>query len=117
MSNKLEQYDVSPKELRNIQERAKIRADFRKEFVKQFTNPHRHGEGGYLFDPALQRWQSLKAQQYYYFKPTSKTIFWPILVVSTCFGYGHWMKLRRAKREAAYRQGLVSYRDREFKFI
>jgi hypothetical protein len=46
--NKIEQYDVSPRELRNIEERAKIRADYRKEFVKQFTNPHRHGEGGYL---------------------------------------------------------------------
>lgn len=53
MSNKLEQYDVSARELRNIEERAKIRSQFRQEFVKQFTNPHRHGEGGYIVSTAL----------------------------------------------------------------
>jgi hypothetical protein len=65
----------------------------------------------------MQRWQSLKAQQWYYFKPTPKTFVWPFIVVTTCFGFGHFLKIRRERREAIYRQGLVSYRDRDFKFL
>lgn len=42
------QFDVTPKEKRMVEERAKIRTEFRNEFVKQITNPHRHGHGGFL---------------------------------------------------------------------
>jgi hypothetical protein len=41
------QYDISARERRNIEERARIRAELRKEFYKQITNPHRT-ESGYL---------------------------------------------------------------------
>jgi len=115
--NKLEQYDAAPRDLRNIEERRKLRTEFRKEFIKQFTNPHRHGEGGYLFDPQLQRWQSMRAQHWYYFKPTPKTLWVPAIAVFLCAAYGHLLAVRHEKREKSYRQGLVSYKDREWKFI
>ena len=44
------QFDVTAKERRMIEDRARLRAELRKEFVKQVTNPHRlsGSEGGYL---------------------------------------------------------------------
>ncbi|ODM90468.1 NADH dehydrogenase [ubiquinone] 1 beta subcomplex subunit 4 [Orchesella cincta] len=110
------QYDASPKEQRLVEDRARLRAEFRKEYVKQITNPHRHGHGGYLFDPALQRWQSMRAQQYYYFKPNVKTGLWSAFIVFTCFAYGKLFGITRAAKEKEFRTGMVSYADREFKF-
>lgn len=43
-----QQFDVTPHEKRLVEDRARLRASFRKEYVKQVTNPHRHGHGGYL---------------------------------------------------------------------
>ena len=44
------QYDVSAKGKRLVEEYAKRRAVLREEYIKQITNPHRHGtgEGGIL---------------------------------------------------------------------
>lgn len=69
------------------------------------------------FDPQMQRWQSMKSQQWYYFKPNAKTGLVTGFVLLSCLGYGHWFKVRRDAREKLYREGKVSYRDREFKFV
>jgi hypothetical protein len=44
------QCDVSPAEKRSVEAYAKRRAALREEYIKQITNPHRHGtgEGGTL---------------------------------------------------------------------
>ncbi|GFG33744.1 hypothetical protein Cfor_05104 [Coptotermes formosanus] len=44
------QYDVSAKEKRLVETYAKRRLALREEYIKQITNPHRHGagEGGIL---------------------------------------------------------------------
>jgi hypothetical protein len=44
------QYDVSPATKRSVEAYAKRRAALREEYIKQITNPHRHGtgEGGTL---------------------------------------------------------------------
>lgn len=44
------QYDVPAKDKRLVEEYAKRRAILRDEYIKQITNPHRHGtgEGGTL---------------------------------------------------------------------
>ena len=44
-----DQYDVSPQERRNIEDRARLRKELRREFLKLYENPHRMatGEGGY----------------------------------------------------------------------
>ena len=44
------QYDVLAKDKRLVQEYAKRRTVLREEYIKQITNPHRHGtgEGGIL---------------------------------------------------------------------
>jgi hypothetical protein len=44
------QYDVPTKDKRLVEEYSKRRAVLREEYIKQITNPHRHGtgEGGTL---------------------------------------------------------------------
>jgi NADH dehydrogenase (ubiquinone) 1 beta subcomplex subunit 4 len=65
----------------------------------------------------MQRWQSMKAQQWYYFKPTPQTLYIPMLVLGSVAIYAYAFYSRRTAREKNYRAGNVSYRDRKFKFI
>ncbi|KAJ9573762.1 hypothetical protein L9F63_008845, partial [Diploptera punctata] len=69
------QYDVSAAERRRVEEYAKRRAALRQEYIKQITNPHRHGtgEGGTLFDSGIQRFMSMRATEYDHFKPTPRS--------------------------------------------
>uniref|UniRef100_A0A1B6D6E1 NADH dehydrogenase [ubiquinone] 1 beta subcomplex subunit 4 n=1 Tax=Clastoptera arizonana TaxID=38151 RepID=A0A1B6D6E1_9HEMI len=106
-----------PKEL--FEKKQKQRAALRAEYWKQITNPHRHGtgEGGFLFDPAIQRYMSHKVAMYNYFKPTPKTSFWGFLVfILPLGGMMYYFKTSRDKDEELYRTGQISYRDRNFKF-
>ena len=50
MTSKDLQVDESPKERRLVEERARMRAQLRTEYIKQWTNPYRHAslDGGYI---------------------------------------------------------------------
>lgn len=72
----------------------------------------------FQFDPAMQRFQAMRASYSEYFKPTAKTfragmlmVVIPIVFAATIF------KRERGGREKLYRSGEISYRDRPFKFI
>ncbi|XP_068230836.1 NADH dehydrogenase [ubiquinone] 1 beta subcomplex subunit 4 [Palaemon carinicauda] len=102
-----------------ITERAARRAAIKKEFIKQVTNPHRHasGEGGALFDPAIQRYISMKVTLFDHFKPTMKTsllgfgaVLFPIV------GYGLLLKYQHDDFENKCRTGQIAYADRKNKF-
>jgi len=111
--------DLGPTSPSAVAERAAIKAAIKKEFQKQVTNPHRHasGEGGALFDPAVQRFMSMKATRYDHFKPTPKSsLLGFVMLVVPIVGYGWWMKTDREKLEHKYRTGQIAYKDREFKF-
>ncbi|XP_063603959.1 NADH dehydrogenase [ubiquinone] 1 beta subcomplex subunit 4-like [Penaeus indicus] len=100
-------------------ERAAVRAAIKKEFQKQITNPHRHGsgEGGVLFDPAVQRFMSMRATRYDHFKPSPRSSLIGVAMLAIpILGYGWWMKTSRENFEAKCRTGQVAYADREFKF-
>jgi NADH dehydrogenase (ubiquinone) 1 beta subcomplex subunit 4 len=114
----IQQYDVSPAERRNIEDRARLRQQLRKEWLTHFENPHRMstGEGGYAFDPALQRWLSMRAQNYHYFKPNPRTLIYPIGFLSVVAGYAWLLKSDRDKKEHLYRTGQISHKDRKNKF-
>ncbi|KAK3893039.1 hypothetical protein Pcinc_003132 [Petrolisthes cinctipes] len=101
-----------------VQERAALRKAIKKEFQKQISNPHRHGsgEGGYLFDPAIQRFMSLKVSRFDFFKANPRTALLGTAVVGTLFGYSWWLKTDKESFEAKCRTGQISYADREFKF-
>ncbi|KAH6929144.1 hypothetical protein HPB50_023854 [Hyalomma asiaticum] len=40
--------DLSHEEKRLVQERAKLKAELRQEYLRQLTDPHKHGSGGVL---------------------------------------------------------------------
>merc|ERR1711915_371751 len=103
-----------------IKERAARRAAVKREFLKQVNNPYRHGsgEGGVLFDPALQRFMSMRVTLYDSFKPTPKTSRWGLMmIVFPIVGYGLLMKYDRDSFEKKCRTGQIAYADRQAKFV
>jgi NADH dehydrogenase (ubiquinone) 1 beta subcomplex subunit 4 len=114
------QYDVPAKDKRLVQEYAKRRAVLREEYIKQITNPHRHGtgEGGTLFDSGIQRFMSMRATEYDHFRPTPKTSLYGLcVIVIPMVAFGYLVKRSRDAQEHKYRTGQVAYKDRRFKFI
>ncbi|KAK8741091.1 hypothetical protein OTU49_002492 [Cherax quadricarinatus] len=112
--------DRGPTSVQAIKERAAIRAALKREFQKQVNNPYRHasGEGGYLFDPAMQRFMAMKATQYDHFKPTPRTSLLGFTMIVVPFvGYAWLLKKDKEKFEHKCRTGQLSYADREFKFV
>ncbi|KAK4302733.1 hypothetical protein Pmani_022085 [Petrolisthes manimaculis] len=109
---------AGPTSTEAVQERAALRTAIKREFQKQASNPHRHGsgEGGYLFDPAIQRFMSLKVTRFEFFKANPRTSLLGSAVVATLFGYCWWLKTDRESFEHKCRTGQVSYASREFKF-
>merc|ERR1711893_100194 len=110
-------YDVSQTELKAMAERAQIRASLKAEYQKKVTNPHR-GVHGYIFDPAVQRYLSMRATHWDQFKVTPKSTFvgfavgaFPIL--------GFWYLLHQDKKqlEEKCRTGQIAYRDRDWKLV
>ncbi|XP_023720609.1 NADH dehydrogenase [ubiquinone] 1 beta subcomplex subunit 4 [Cryptotermes secundus] len=114
------QYDVSEATKRSVEAYAKRRAILREEYIKQITNPHRHGtgEGGTLFDSGIQRFMSMRATEYEHFKPTPKTSMYGLgIIVIPIVAYAYLLKTTRDAQEHKYRTGQVAYKDRRFKFI
>jgi len=110
-------YDITVEERRAMEERARMRATLRAEYQKKLSNPHR-GIGGYIFDPAVQRFLSMRANHYEQFKPSPKnaafgfvTVVLPILFF--------WWRFEKDKQILEYkcRHGQVAYKDRDWKFI
>ncbi|CAH4037912.1 unnamed protein product [Pieris brassicae] len=112
-----EQYGISQTEYELIKKQAARRAEMRREFIKQRTNPFKHAaEAGFVFDEAHQRFISMKVTQYEYFKPNRRaTIFGIGTVVIPMFLYGFLIHKERSTREAKCRSGELRYRDRLFK--
>ncbi|CAL1543057.1 unnamed protein product [Lymnaea stagnalis] len=108
-------FDVKPEELRAIKERAKMRQALKAEWNKKLTNPWKGTHsGGYLFDPAVQRFMAMKATQAERFKGTLKSaaIAFSMLVLPVWF-LTHQAIKKRDYDEKRYRNGEVMYKDRE----
>ncbi|CAG4974614.1 unnamed protein product [Parnassius apollo] len=109
-----EKYGISEEQYRLIQQQASRRAELRHEFLKQRTNPWKNAaEAGYVFDPALQKFMSLKATQFDQFKPNKRnSIFGVCAIVVPMFVYGYFVWNERNDREQKIRNGELRYRDR-----
>ncbi|KAL5010464.1 hypothetical protein ScPMuIL_012769 [Solemya velum] len=111
-------FDVSDKEKKAIEERAKIRLDLKREWQKKITNPYRGGEGGYVFDPAIQRLNSTRVTQWDHFKISPKTTWYGLALVVIPVGLLTYLVFKdRHERETKIRNGEVAYKDRTFKFM
>ncbi|XP_077294455.1 NADH dehydrogenase (ubiquinone) B15 subunit [Arctopsyche grandis] len=113
------QYGLPKRQVELLREQAVLRAQRRHEFIKQTTNPYRFAtnEGGYVFDPAIQRFLSTKACQYDYFKSSPKPSWYGVAVIMPFFALGIAVWKERRDKEHSFRTGQVAYRDRLFKFV
>lgn len=103
-----------------IQERAKLRAQLRQEYVRQITDPNKHGAGGVLFDPQMMRFQAARAnsQIYEHFRPTPKGgLLWIGVTFVPMFILGYLVHNDRKEFERKCRSGEIAYKDRMFKMV
>ncbi|CAH0720233.1 unnamed protein product, partial [Brenthis ino] len=112
-----DQYGISESQYKLIQMQAARRAEMRREFLKQRTNPWKNAsEAGYVFDEAHQRFISMKVTQFDHFKPNRRTtLFGMCAIVLPMLTYGYLIKNDRDGREAKIRSGELRYKDRLFK--
>ncbi|XP_058792750.1 uncharacterized protein LOC131665120 [Phymastichus coffea] len=110
-------YDLTPKEKEIIEWRAQKRLQLRNEYLREVHNPNCKFEGT-LFDPQIQRQYTAYFSYEKVWKPKIKNFLW-----FTGLVFGSWaslyfiLKRDRDNKENKYRTGLISYRDREAKFI
>ncbi|XP_059053029.1 uncharacterized protein LOC131847457 [Achroia grisella] len=113
----MSKYCFSDIELKIISDQIERRAKYRQEFLKQRTDPCKHAQqAGYVFDPALQRFISMKTCQYDHFQANTGTVSKAILFLAPFFIYGYLVWENRTKFEKDCRSGKLVYRDRKFKF-
>ncbi|KAI9550686.1 hypothetical protein GHT06_000227 [Daphnia sinensis] len=97
--------------------RAKLRNALKAEFRKQISHPYIHNEPGVIFDPAIQRFSSMKASNADFFRVTPKTTQYGLVpLVGLILGFAWIFQTKRNENEAKLRTGQVSYADRAFKF-
>ncbi|XP_057366961.1 uncharacterized protein LOC130687821 [Daphnia carinata] len=97
--------------------RAKLRNALKAEFRKQVTHPYVHSEPGVIFDPAVQRFSSMKVSNFDFFRVTPKTTQYGLVpLVGLILGFAWIFQSKRNEQEAKLRTGQVSYADRMFKF-
>ncbi|XP_026319292.1 uncharacterized protein LOC113229828 [Hyposmocoma kahamanoa] len=110
-------YGISEAELQLAKTQAARRLEMRREFLKQRTNPWKNAaESGYVFDTAIQRFNSMKVTQFEFFESNRRTALFGIAtIIIPMFAYGYWVWTERSGREAKIRSGELKYRDRLFK--
>ncbi|CAH0553761.1 unnamed protein product [Brassicogethes aeneus] len=115
-----QQVDLSLEEQKILAEKTQRRAALRNEYLKLKSDPFRHatGEGGAVFDSAIQRYSAMKVNGFDYFKPSIKNGLQGLfLLVIPMGGFGYLVYKSRAEQEARFRNGEVAYKDRRFKLI
>merc|ERR1712226_924202 len=73
-------YDITAEERAAIDERVRMRNQLKAEFQRKVTNPYR-GVGGSVFDPAVQRFLSMRANYWHQFQPTPKGLIAPFCLI------------------------------------
>jgi len=70
------------------------------------------------FDSGIQRFMSMRAEDYDHFRPNPKTSLYGLcVIVIPILVFGYLVKTSRNAQEHKYRTGQVAYKDRRFKFI
>ncbi|GAB1605388.1 uncharacterized protein LOC115222292 [Argonauta hians] len=109
-------YDVSLKERKIMEERAAMREKLKNEWQKKVTDPHK-GSGGYIFDPQMQRFYSMRVTGFDYFKVTFKSVMVGLNLVVVPIAVISYLLIKdRTGREEKIRNGEIMYKDRLNKF-
>ncbi|XP_037071207.1 uncharacterized protein LOC119107767 [Pollicipes pollicipes] len=110
------QYDLPPEERRLIEERRNHRMKLKGQWQKLVSNPHGRQGGGYVFDPAIQRFMSMRVTQYDTFRPTLGNFFRGVGITAIpILLFCHLMWWDRERLEKKYSTGQVAYKDRLWK--
>jgi len=110
-------YDVTAAEKQAIAERAARRDALRAEYRKKVTNPFR-GVGGYVFDPAVQRFLSMRANHFEQFKPAPKNALFGLVFTVFPFVFFWWkFEKDRLDLDGKCRRGEIAYGDRNWKYV
>ncbi|BET00701.1 NADH-ubiquinone oxidoreductase B15 subunit (NDUFB4) [Nesidiocoris tenuis] len=92
------------------------RAALKKEFYKLISHPEAAGQG-HAFDPALQRYLSMRVTRVDFFRETPRNVAGVFaLAIIPIAATIYFFKTKRDEREALYRSGAVAYSERQFKF-
>ncbi|KAG6447864.1 hypothetical protein O3G_MSEX005222 [Manduca sexta] len=112
-------YGFSDLECKIILNQVKRRAKYREEFLRMKSDPCKHSkEAGFVFDPAVQRFLSMKTCYYDTFRPTFKNARFTLLgVIMPMALYGFLVWTERQQFEKDCRCGKIKYRQRMFKFM
>ena len=108
-------YDMNKADMKAVQERAKRRAALKAEWQQKVTNPYK--PTSYIFDPAIQRFASMKVTQYDHFKATPKSGligFFVLIVPVTLLTY--FANEHHEKQERKIKSGEITAKDRGYKF-
>merc|ERR1711894_557997 len=109
-------YDITAEERAAIDERVRMRNQLKAEFQRKVTNPYR-GVGGSVFDPAVQRFLSMRANYWHQFQPTPKGLIAPFcLIVMPVTVFSYLIYTDRTGMEEKCRTGQIAYKDRAYKF-
>ncbi|CAL4243392.1 unnamed protein product, partial [Meganyctiphanes norvegica] len=89
----------------------------RHDYTERYADGVAIGGCHVTFDPAVQRFMSMRATRFEHFKPTPKSsLLGFVMLVVPIVGYGWWMKTSRDDFEQKCRTGQIAYKDREFRF-
>ncbi|XP_029648326.1 uncharacterized protein LOC115222292 [Octopus sinensis] len=110
-------YDVSLKERKAMEERALMREKLKGEWQKKVTDPYK-GTGGYIFDPQMQRFYSMRVTGFNYFKVSFKSVMVGLnFVVVPIAVFTYLIYKEREGQERKIRNGEIMYKDRHNKLI
>ncbi|KAF6016520.1 hypothetical protein EB796_025175 [Bugula neritina] len=107
-------YYATREELEAAKARASIRQSAKAEFQKKYTNPLKGvSGGGYIFDPSMQRFMSMKVSLYDSHRATPRNT-WAFLwtTVIPIFAIYKYLTHELDTREKVFRSGAVPYKER-----
>ncbi|KAL3881658.1 hypothetical protein ACJMK2_028068 [Sinanodonta woodiana] len=111
-------FDISQAEKEAIAIRAQNRKVLKVEWQKKVTDPFAGGEGGHVFDPMVQRFNSMKATAFDHFRITPKSTWvGAYLFFIPLAGLIYLVHTTRTERERKYRSGEIPYEKRTFRFV
>lgn len=113
------EYNISVEQKRVLEEKAARRLALRAEFQKLAYDPRRHAtaEGGHVFDPAIYRFNAMKASSYEHFRPNLLNVLIGLGVfVIPYVSLLYVVKKSRDDINGKIGRGEVASKDRAFKF-
>ncbi|KAL7672647.1 hypothetical protein ACOME3_007530 [Neoechinorhynchus agilis] len=103
------EWDLSAEEKKVISERAAMRQTMKAKYEKLSTDPFQEG---IVFDPAIQRYMSMKATRLDYYRPVPRNFLIPAIGIFCAVTFQLLFNRVKNRKEQQYRDGEVTYWER-----